>query len=132
MQCLRVPCHATAQPVSMKAKPKAQHVRRVTARGLKENVAALPAIDSIAAITLHPINHTIPNVPGKKASVAIYSYLASMYGGKLTAQAAEEGLRLYDEVVADAKAHPGSHPNIDILLDVTSNQTQLSIEVQQS
>lgn len=103
--------------------------RLVAATGLKENVAALPPIDSIAAITLQPINHTIANAPGKKASVAIYSHLATKYGGKLTVVAAEEGLQLYDEVVADAKAHPGSHPNIDILLNVISSKKQHNIEV---
>lgn len=102
--------------------------RLIAAQGLKENVASLPSIESIKAVTLQPINHTIPNAPGKKASVAIYSHLASKYGGKLTAEAAEEGLQLYDEVVAEAKAQPGSHPNIDILLDVISNQTTLIIQ----
>eukprot|EP00878_Enallax_costatus_P014189 GHUV01014841.1.p1 GENE.GHUV01014841.1~~GHUV01014841.1.p1 ORF type:complete len:133 (+),score=30.54 GHUV01014841.1:105-503(+) len=132
MQCFRVPCHAAQQPVSINFKPQPPSVGPITARSLKDNVAALPPTDSIAAVTLQPINHTIQNAPGKKASVAIYSYLAFKYGGRLTIEAAEEGLQLYDEVVADAKAHPGSHPNIDILLDVIGNQTQLSIEVQQS
>lgn len=105
------------------------HTRQTAARALRENVAALPSIDSVSAVTLQPINHEIPNVAGKQASVAIYSHLASKYGGKLTAEAAAEGLQLYDETVADAKAHRGSHPNIDILLDVVKDGNQLTIEI---
>lgn len=46
-----------------------------------------------------------------------------------------EGLSLYSEVVADAEAHPGSHPNIDILLDVIKRQqggqqSNITIEVE--
>jgi hypothetical protein len=49
------------------------------------------------------VNHTIPNAPGKKASVAIYAHLAAKYGGKITADAAREGLELYGEYVEEAK-----------------------------
>lgn len=67
--------------------------------------------------------------PGKKASVAIYAHLAQKYNGSLNAAAAQEGLSLYDEVVADAKARPGAHPNIDILFDVL-NKPELQISIQ--
>lgn len=67
---------------------------------------------------------------GKKASVAIYAHLAQKYGGSLSAAAAQEGLSLYDEVVADAKARPGAHPNIDILFEVLAKpELQISIQV---
>jgi len=68
---------------------------------------------------------------GKKASVAIYHHLAQKYAGSLTPEAAQEGLDLYDEIVADARAHPGSHPNIDILLDALQKpELQIRIEVE--
>lgn len=57
-------------------------------------------------------------VAGKKASVAIYAHLAQKYGGILSEAAANEGLSLYAEVVEDARSHPGSHPNVDILFNV--------------
>ncbi len=60
---------------------------------------------------------------GKKASVAIYAHLAASYGGRLTVEAAAEGLRLYDEVVEDARNRPGAHPNIDLLLQVAQQGT---------
>ena len=63
--------------------------------------------------------------------MAIYSHLAQKYGGSLSPAAAQEGLDLYAEVVADARAHPGSHPNIDILLDVLAKpEQQVSIVIE--
>jgi hypothetical protein len=64
------------------------------------------------------------NQAGKKASVAIYNHLALKFDGRLTPAAAAEGLQLYAEVVGDAKARPGAHPNIDILLQVVSKHQQ--------
>ncbi|MNU01880.1 hypothetical protein D3C72_2454080 [compost metagenome] len=39
-----------------------------------------------------------------------------MYGGSITPAAASLGLEWYAEHVADARAFPGKHPNIDRLL----------------
>lgn len=75
---------------------------------------------------------TIPNAEGKRASLVFYAAVASTrQGGALDAAAADELLTLYDEVVADAVAHRGSHPNIDLLLDVKSGAIKgpLRIEV---
>ncbi|KAF6260787.1 hypothetical protein COO60DRAFT_1504837 [Scenedesmus sp. NREL 46B-D3] len=115
--------------------PQLQHHQQRAAllavHGLKENVAKLAPIDTIQLVTLQPVNHSIPNAPGKKASVAIYAHLAAKYGGKITADAANEGLELYGEYVEDAKQVPGSHPNIDILLAVLSSGKELTVDVQQ-
>lgn len=63
--------------------------------------------------------------------MAIYAHLAQKYGGVLNAAAANEGLSLYDEVVEDARSHPGSHPNIDILFDVLAKpDVQVTIQVE--
>ncbi|KAF8059409.1 hypothetical protein HT031_005214 [Scenedesmus sp. PABB004] len=108
--------------------------RRCVARGtLKENVAALPPIDDVVCVTLQPGGHTIPNAPGKAASARIYSHLAGAHGGRLTAAAAAEGLALYGEYVAEAREVPGSHPNIDVLLEVLERGGQeLSITVERA
>lgn len=45
--------------------------------------------------------------------------------------AALRGLELYDEVVEDARQHPGSHPNIDILLRVAEGGDAVEIVVEQ-
>lgn len=58
---------------------------------------------------------TLDNKPGSAGSVAVYAALAERYGA-ITVEAAHEGLQLYAEHTADARAHPGKHPNIDRLL----------------
>lgn len=106
--------------------------RRVVVAGMKENIAALPPSDSVKRVTIKgpSLDVTIDNVPGKKASVRIYSYLASQNQGKITPQAARTGLDLYDEMVQEAKLHPGSHSNIDILLNVVSDDSTLEVVVE--
>jgi hypothetical protein len=75
----------------------------------------------------------IPNAEGKRASLVFYAAVAQKSpGAVLDAAAAESLLALYDEVVADAQQHRGSHPNIDLLLDVKSGAIEggpLRIEV---
>ena len=58
---------------------------------------------------------TLENKPGPAGSVAVYAALAQRFGA-ITVQAAHEGLAMYAEHTADARAHPGKHPNIDRLL----------------
>jgi hypothetical protein len=59
---------------------------------------------------------TIENKPGQTGSLVVYAALAGLYGGSITPKAASLGLEWYAEHVADAKAFPGKHPNIDRLL----------------
>lgn len=87
-----------------------------------ENLRQLPPVDHLAALELldaqgHVVA-SIPNQPGKTGSLTIYAALAAQHGGAITPTAAEQGLQLFGEHTAAAKAHPGSHPNIDRLLDV--------------
>jgi len=44
--------------------------------------------------------------------------------------AAKQGLELYAEHTADAKAFPGKHPNIDRLLTMLANGEPLSLRVE--
>jgi hypothetical protein len=60
---------------------------------------------------------TLENKPGSAGSVAVYAALAQQFGA-ITVEAAHEGLALYAEHTADARAHPGKHPNIDRLLQL--------------
>ncbi len=59
-------------------------------------------------------------MPGKAGSLAVYHALAAKHGG-ITVAAAEEGLRLFAEHTEAARAHPGSHPNIDRLFEVLAS-----------
>eukprot|EP00798_Chlamydomonas_sp_ICE-L_P018782 gene18782-25322_t len=103
--------------------------------GIKENVAKLPPTDGIKCIRVIGSGavekSAIVPMPGKMASVSIYGYLADKYNGVLGAEAVAEALELYsEEVVADAVARPGAHPNIDILLEAQKSDGEaMRVEV---
>jgi hypothetical protein len=86
-----------------------------------ENLQRLPSIAHLAAVQLiNPAGEviaTIDNKPGKAGSVAVYAALAARHGG-INVAAAQEGLVIFAEHTADARLHPGNHPNIDRLLEV--------------
>lgn len=69
--------------------------RSVVAYGLKENVARLPPTNDVVQVAIPSMNWSVKNVEGKKASVTIYTYLATAYGGKLNKAAAEKVRELH-------------------------------------
>ncbi|MEK8024973.1 DUF2322 family protein [Pseudaquabacterium rugosum] len=85
-----------------------------------DTLKTLPAIAHLAALELldadGQVLARIENRPGQAGSVAVYAALAARHGGSITPQAARDGLALYAEHTADARAHPAKHPNIDRLL----------------
>ena len=85
-----------------------------------DQLKQLPSVAHLAAIEWldehGQVVGRIDNQPGKAGSLAVYHALAQRHGGRLTPQAAREGLALFCEHTAAARAHPGSHPNIDRLL----------------
>jgi hypothetical protein len=92
-----------------------------------DNLQQLPSIDHLAALQLIDtqgnVAATIPNEPGKAGSVRLYAALAAKHG-RINVAAAQEGLELFAEHTESARQHPGSHPNIDRLLQViASGQT---------
>lgn len=92
-----------------------------------DNLQQLPSIDHLAALQLIDaqgnVATTIPNEPGKAGSVRLYAALAAKHG-RINVAAAQEGLELFAEHTEAARQHPGSHPNIDRLLQViASGQT---------
>lgn len=80
----------------------------------------LPSVAHLAALHLQSADGqtiaTLENKPGQAGSLAVYSALATLYGGSITPAAASLGLEWYAEHTADAHAHPGKHPNIDRLV----------------
>jgi len=85
-----------------------------------DTLKQLPPITHLAGLQLTDEHGatvaTLENKPGQAGSVAVYAALAQRFGGAISVQAAHEGLNLYGEHTADARAHPGKHPNIDRLL----------------
>lgn len=92
-----------------------------------DNLQQLPPIDHLAELQLIDaqgnVAATIANEPGKAGSVRLYAALAAKHG-RINIAAAQEGLELFAEHTESARQHPGSHPNIDRLLQViASGQT---------
>lgn len=97
-----------------------------------ENLQQLPSIGHLSA--LHLLNAagdlvaTIENKPGKAGSLAVYAALAARHGSINTA-AAQEGLALFAEHTQAARAHPGSHPNIDRLFEVIASGQGYTVQL---
>ena len=72
----------------------------------QENLATLPAIDHLSGLDVRDETgsaiHHIPAAPGKLGSLKLYHALAAEFNGRLNAAAAERGLALFAEHVADA------------------------------
>ena len=85
-----------------------------------DRVKQLPSASHLAALHLlgadGQVLATLENKPGQAGSLAVYAALAALYGGRITPAAASLGLEWYAEHLADARAFPGKHPNIDRLL----------------
>ena len=85
-----------------------------------ERLAALATADHLARVELTGPQgqvEVIENKPGSAGSVRVYAYLAGRHGA-IDAAAATEGVDIYAEHSADARLHPGKHPNIDRLFAV--------------
>ncbi len=89
-----------------------------------DNLKQLPAVSHLAALQLRDaagtVVSTIENKPGQSGALAVYAALAAKHGC-INVAAAQEGLELFAEHTATARAHPGSHPNIDRLLAVVAS-----------
>lgn len=85
-----------------------------------ERLKTLPPTTHLAALELvdeqGQVVATIENKPGQTGSLAVYAALAAQHGGRITPAAAALGLDWYAEHTADARSHPGKHPNIDRLM----------------
>lgn len=89
-----------------------------------DNLKQLPSVSHLAALQLLDaaggVVATLENKPGQSGALAVYAALAARHGS-INAAAAQEGLDLFAEHTASARAHPGSHPNIDRLLAVIAS-----------
>ncbi|UTH72461.1 DUF2322 family protein [Chromobacterium sp. IIBBL 290-4] len=87
----------------------------------QDQLSILPATDGIDAIVLLSAEgealHRLENRPGTAGSLRVYHALVKRHG-HIDRKAAREGLELFAEHTAAARAHPGSHPNIDRLLAI--------------
>lgn len=97
-----------------------------------DNLKQLPSIAHLAELRLIDANGavaaTIANQPGKAGSLAVYNALAAKHGA-INVAAAQQGLEIFAEHTADARANPGKHPNIDRLLEVIASGQGYSVKL---
>ncbi|TAL25923.1 MAG: DUF2322 family protein [Aquabacterium sp.] len=97
-----------------------------------DNLKQLPPITHLRGLELHDeqgtLAATLENKPGSAGSVAVYAALAQRHG-TIDAAAAAEGLEIYAEHTADARAFPGKHPNIDRLLKLQAEGGRYSVKL---
>lgn len=98
-----------------------------------EILPTLPTVDGISRIELtqrgaNDAAAVIENKPGQTGSLRVYHALWQRHGC-INAAAAQEGLALYAEHTADARAHPGKHPNIDRLLQISAQGLSYDVRV---
>lgn len=97
-----------------------------------DNLNQMPPVDHLAAIAIKDAQgqelDRIENKPGKQGSLKLYHFLQQEFG-ELNKAAAEKGLELFAEHVADASANPGKHPNIDRLFEVIESGGSLLLEL---
>jgi hypothetical protein len=98
-----------------------------------ETLRQLPPVTHLEAIEFlnaaGEVVDSVENRPGKTGSLTVYAALAKKYNGALTAEAANEGLALFAEHTADARANPGKHANIDRLLRILASGEVLRMRV---
>lgn len=98
-----------------------------------ELLQTLPPVDHLQALELLDASGRtvarLENQPGSAGSLRVYAALAAEFGA-IDAQAAARGLALFAEHTAAARAHPGSHPNIDRLLTLVDTPQTLYVKQQ--
>lgn len=97
-----------------------------------DNLKRLPAVDGIEKLELYGpdgrLAAVLENKPGKAGSLAVYNHLLLRHG-RIDAAVAREGLELFAEHTADARANPGKHPNIDRLFELAEGNQALTGKV---
>ncbi|MDD2728258.1 DUF2322 family protein [Malikia sp.] len=97
-----------------------------------DNLKQLPSIAHLVELRLidatGAVAATIANQPGKAGSLAVYNALAAKHGA-INVAAAQQGLEIFAEHTADARANPGKHPNIDRLLEVIASGQGYSVKL---
>ena len=89
-----------------------------------DELKQLPTVSHLAALQLRDaagkVVSTLENKPGQSGALAVYAALAAKHGS-INVAAAHEGLEIFAEHTASARAVPGAHPNIDRLLAVIAS-----------
>ena len=100
-------------------------------QSFKQVLKVLPDIEHIDKINLYDQNDNlvvvIENMQGTQGSLKVYFYLYKNFK-KINSAAAQKGLELFSEHTAEAKKNPGSHPNIDRLINIVKTNDILRVK----
>jgi len=100
-------------------------------QSFKQVLNVLPDIKHINKINLYDQNDNlvvvIENMQGTQGSLKVYFYLYKNFK-KINSAAAQKGLELFSEHTAEAKKNPGSHPNIDRLINIEKTNDTLRVK----
>ena len=92
----------------------------------------LPEIGHIERLELYGTGEEpdsiIHNKAGSERILAVYYKLALDCGG-VTPDAARQGLDLLGTLADEARAHPGSHPEIDLLHTIAEEERYLAARI---
>ena len=98
----------------------------------RDNLLLMPSVENLIRIDLTTpdgdIVASIENQPGKQGSLVVYQYLKQVFG-TIDAKAAAHGMEVFAEHTQDAKKRPGTHPNIDRLLDIVEGSDALDVQL---
>jgi 2,3,4,5-tetrahydropyridine-2-carboxylate N-succinyltransferase len=90
---------------------------------------AVPHVALIKLFLDGQLIRTVANVPGQAASLRVYANF--QMNGELPAKAVASCMEVLAPLAAGAKASPGAHPNIDLLLGLKEHQV-LKVEMVES
>ena len=100
-------------------------------QSFKQVLDTLPNVEHIKKINLYDVNDNlvdaIENLQGTQGSLKVYFYLYKNFK-EINLAAAQKGLDLFSEHSAVAKKNPGSHPNIDRLINIIKTNDTLRVE----
>lgn len=88
-----------------------------------DGLSRLELLDAVGQVVA-----AIENLPGTQGSFRVYHHVAQARG-VIDADAAREVLELFAEHTADARLHPGKHPNIDRLFEIAEGNLCFEVRV---
>ena len=90
------------------------------AENLQRLTTACPEVGLVKLYLDGKLIRVVANIPGQSGSLRVFSHFQK--NGELTTEGVAGCLEVFSPLVEEAKASPGSHPNIDLLLGLRSEQ----------
>ena len=96
------------------------------AENLQRLTTPCPDVGLVKLSLNEKLIRAVANIPGQSGSLRVFSHFQK--NGELTTEGVAGCLEVFAPLVEEAKASPGAHPNIDLLLGLRSEQV-LRVEI---